>query len=175
LLAWERPFMTKKFFVNSACLAFLFLNCAANLSATADITIRSAKPAEDTRSNKEKYARPVNAAQTQASSSLVNEEKMAQLQPINQQYLQDLKVLRPQIKAKKEALKTLLKENTLDLQSLETLNAELYELKKQEGQLKIRYQYEISRILTPEERKGLKLQLARQVKAKRTSTGKNLD
>lgn len=121
-------------------------------SAFSEITVKSNKPVEDNRDYREKYAKPMKAV----NASSLSPELQSQVKEVKQRQQSELKALKPQIKAKNQELKQQLANNTIDIKSLERINQELFDLKKQENLVKLQYQYELSRFLTAEQRDSLK-------------------
>ncbi|MDX1920352.1 MAG: hypothetical protein SFU25_06410 [Candidatus Caenarcaniphilales bacterium] len=133
-------------------LSFLALSLFTG-SAFSEVTIKSNKPVDDERDYREKYSKPLKPA---ANSSSLSPELQAQVKAVKDRQRDELKALKPQIKAKNQELQSELSNNSIDINALEKINQELFQLKQQENLVKLRYQYELSRFLTAEQRDSLK-------------------
>lgn len=98
---------------------------------------------------------PRTVARGQSNGLNLPPEKKQEVERITNDFNNKLTQFRPQIKEKNKALKTELAKDNPDYSTLEALNKELFDLKEQEQLVRIQYQVELAKILTPSQRKGL--------------------
>jgi len=133
----------------------LLASIALFTQAQAEVTIKSTKPYE-------------NKKQSYDSAPVLSEEHREQVSRITLEYNEKLKAYKPQIKKLNKELKTELAKDNPDATSLEALNSQLYDLKKQEQLVKIQYQLALSKVLTAQQRKALATKAA--IKKAKNST-----
>lgn len=117
----------------------------------AEITIKSVDPIE----KNDKTIQINRANQKKENTFVLPEEKRREVERITNEHNQQLNQLRPQIKDKTKALKIELSKDNLDLEALEALNKELFNLKEQQQFIRLKYQVALSKVLTIDERKSL--------------------
>ncbi len=120
-------------------LCLLSLGLVGQVSA--EVSIRSNKP--------------VQSKNTTAPALNLSEDKRQEVEKITNSYNAQLAQFKPQIRDKNRALKLELVKDNPDVNALEALNKELFSIKEQEQLIRIKYQVELSKILTADQRRTL--------------------
>jgi Spy/CpxP family protein refolding chaperone len=137
-----------KQFFNSARVAYLcFLVTLITLCSlsqvNADVTIKNTKPVSQ---KIERGTSPLSG---------LSAENRKEFERLTSEYNNQLSELKPQVKEKQKILKTELAKETLNYQTLQNVNKELYSLREQEQLARIKYQVALSKFLTVKQRKSL--------------------